>query len=289
MFNKIDTKKVVLWLFVIMISSFIIAGMIFVQTGGYNEIKSGKYNHQIDETTLLKADNIKQIKIECDSSDVHIIPVDSNEISSHLYGSTGSKDKGNDPKLDAKIVNGQLIIKVKKTFILGINFSLYKGLTLDVSIPRTYSSDISINTNSGNTTVEGFNLNKLNSTQSSGNVSIKSVTSKDCVLKLRSGNVKIDSFSGNLKVNSHSGNVSVDYKEFKNNVNISATSGNVKLRLPQSAEFFINANATSGDVSNSFPITVTGAVRHNKVEGTVVKGDNKIIIKTYSGDIDISK
>jgi len=289
MFKNMNNKKIALILLLVMVSSFVMAGIIFIASGNYNEIISGKYNHHIDETKLLKADGINQIKINCDSSDVHIIPADTNEIKVHLYGNTGTKNKKDDPKLDAKIVNGQLIIKVNKRFIIGINISLFSGLTLDVSIPRTYSLDISANTSSGNLKVEGFNLNSLSCDLFSGDASIKSVTAKNCIMKLSSGNAKLESFSGNLKVNSFSGNVSVDYKEFKNNVDINSSSGNVKLKLPQSAEFYLNASASSGDIHNSFPITLTSKGWSNKLEGTVVKGDNKIKIKVFSGDIDIIK
>jgi lia operon protein LiaG len=289
MLNKFNTKEVSMGLLAVMVASFIIAGILFFQSGGYNEILSGKYNNHIDETIPLKAEGVKQIKIACDSADVHIIPVDSNEINVHLYGNTGSNDKKKDPKLDAKIENGQLIINVKKNFILGVNFVFFEGITLEISVPKNYAADISVNNSSGNTKIEDLALKSFNCDVASGNISINSVTTEECILKLLSGNAKLESFSGNLKANSASGNVSVDYKEFNNNADISVTSGNAKLNLPSNAEFYLSASALSGNLSNAFPITLTGNEKKNSIEGTVVKDNNKITIKTFSGNIDITK
>lgn len=285
--NKFSTKKFAFWLFVVTITCFLLSGFIFFQSGGYNKIISDNNNEKIDESKTYKAEGIKQINIACDSSDVHIVPVDSTEITAHLSGSTTSNN--NVEKLDAKIQDGQVIISVKKPFFFGINLNFFSSLKLEVKVPKNYSSDIIINTSSGNTKIENLNLNTLNCKLSSGDLSTDSVTTKDCVLKLSSGNTRLENFSGNLKVHASSGDVSVNYKEFNNNIDVSASSGNLKLKLPESSEFYLKASASSGNVNCGFPMTISKNQSHNKLEGTVVKDTNQIIIKTFSGDVDIIK
>lgn len=287
--KKIDTTKFAFWLLITMVSCFVISAFIFFQSGSFNNIINNKDGQNIDKTKLLKSDGVKLIKIDCDSSDIHIIPVDSSEIAIHLYGKTSKVNKDSNIKIDTKMVNDQLIISVKKPFTFGINLGFFTGLNLDVQVPKNYSSDISVNSSSGNVKIENFSLNNLNLHVSSGDVSINSLTSKDCSLDLSSGSAKLESFIGNLKSNSSSGDVSVDYKEFHNNIDASGSSGSFSLKLPENAEFYLNASASSGDINNEFPLTITKKQGDNKLEGTSINDHNKINIRTSSGDININK
>lgn len=327
MFKKLNIKKVALWLFIIMIASFAIAGTIFYQSGGYNELVKGTSGHNIDETLPFTANGINEIRIDCDSPNVNIIPSDSNDIRVHFHGTAAVNKNNHYPKLNARIENNKLVIKVDGTITIGINLGIFKELNLDVHVPKTYSSDILVNATSGNIAVQGLNLNNLNCKSNSGNLSLQSVTAKKGQLKTTSGNatgneinvdrlncqcfsgnIKMDSlsstettlkttsgeidvlkFTGDLKANSFSGNVFVEYTTFNNNVDVSATSGEVSIQLPETAEFYLRANASSGKITNTFPLTVDGDKSRHHLEGTVVNGNNRITVKTFSGDIEITK
>ena len=103
-----------------------------------------------------------------------------------------------------------------------------------------------------------------------------------------SGDIRIKGFEGDIALKITSGKTAIDYASFDNTVQISSISGDVRLGLPQTAEFRLNARSTSGDIDCDFPITMTDSSGSRRsIEGTVGSGTNTVIIKTVSGDIDI--
>ena len=96
-------------------------------------------------------------------------------------------------------------------------------------------------------------------------------------------------FTGNLKADSVSGDINVSYRIFDNNIDVKTISGEVKIDLPQNAEFYLKTNTVSGEVVARFPITIISFNKMNQLEGTVGTGDNRIIVDTVSGDIYLNK
>ena len=81
----------------------------------------------------------------------------------------------------------------------------------------------------------------------------------------------------------------MEYKNFNNNVDLQASSGRIELKLPDNAEFKLNARASSGRITCKFPITVSGEKKDNYLAGTVKSDKNSVTLNTSSGNINISK
>lgn len=319
MFNHIPMKKLALGLFITMIASFSIAAYISSHTGGFSLIKQSTID--VDETRHFSVDGLSEINVDCSSPNVRILPVDGSEIIVHLYG----KSSPNGVSLDTLVTGKSLLVKVQfpKTFIINLS-KAGDNLQLDVSVPQTYTSDILAGTSSGNTAIEGFNLNKLIAETSSGNLYLKSFASQNCQLRSSSGNINVENgtadqfrsetssgdillsdllaknsvltsssgsitanrITGHLKAASSSGEVLIEYMKFENNIDVSTSSGKVSLRLPQGAEFVLDAKSSSGLIRNTFPLS--GYYDRNHMAGTAGNGVNKINLVTTSGDINIS-
>ncbi|MEN6390945.1 MAG: DUF4097 family beta strand repeat-containing protein [Syntrophomonas sp.] len=319
MINQIFMKKLALGLFIAMIASFSIAACIASNTGGYSLINQSAFD--VDETRSFSVDGLSEINVNCSSPKVSIIPIDGSEVIVHLYGKSSSNKAG----LDTSVAGKSLMIKYyqPKTYIINLS-KTGEDLRLDVSIPRTYTSDIVAGTSSGDLNIEGFNLNKLVAETSSGNLYMKSFTSQNCELRSSSGNISVDNGSsdsfrgesssgeiklsnlqakdsvctsssgaivadkitGSFKADSSSGEVIVQYIAFENDIDISTSSGEVSIRLPQPANFILNAQTSSGAIRNTFPLA--GYYDRNHMTGTVGNGVNKINLVTTSGDISIS-
>ena len=69
-------------------------------------------------------------------------------------------------------------------------------------------------------------------------------------------------------------------------MNIRVTSGDLKIKLSENAEFYLDAKTTSGDINSSFPIVISSSGR-NDLEGEVGDSDEIITVTVTSGDIDI--
>ncbi|HWP96370.1 MAG TPA: DUF4097 family beta strand repeat-containing protein [Syntrophomonadaceae bacterium] len=90
----------------------------------------------------------------------------------------------------------------------------------------------------------------------------------------------------NLKADSSAGEIFIDYIKFENNIDVSVSSGEVSIRLPQDANFVLSAKSSSGLISSTFPLN--GYYDRSHMAGTVGTGVNKINLETTSGDINIS-
>jgi len=327
MSKNLSMREVALWLFVIMIVSFSIAGSIFFRTGGYNFLNNANFDHQIDQTQSFSVNGITEIQVNGDSPTINVLPIDGNEVIVHFYGYSNTSSENRAPKLSAEVKNNNLVVIAKQPpQTIGINLSIERSnLQIDVSVPKTYGSNITVKTSSGNATIEGFSLNTLTADASSGDLSVKSIQAKNCQLRTSSGNtfgeaINTDQFrseassgkielrnlisknsvletssgsisahglTGNLKADSSSGGIIVDYLKFENNIDVTASSGDVELHLPKDADFLLYANASSGTINNSFPIKTNSNNKRNRLEGTVGNGVNRINVSTSSGDITI--
>ncbi len=304
---KIDIKKVVLWLVVIMLGSFLMAGWMFQITGGIEKLS---YNHEeyedaseintvknfdINDLTLIDAEGI--------SDEVNIIFEDREDIKVHYHGSGKSKmpklvtgRRGNNLNID--IVYPKTVIKI---FDMG-----WSRTALDIYVPEDYSENFKVHTVSGEIEIENFGLNELElSTVSgeivaknghansiycktiSGDVTMKEITVIDAILKSTSGDLLADDYIGEeLSAKTVSGTISISYEAFNGDAEFDTTSGDVILEVPKNAGFEVDFNTVSGELSNDFPISVTQSSRKN-IRGIVGNGENSIQAKSVSGDIEI--
>ena len=285
MFKEMNIKKVSLWLLIIMVLSFTIAATIFFQSGGYDKTV---VQHNIDDSKSFAITGISEIQLSSVSADISVTPVDSNEVTAHLYGNSNSSKTNRYPKLTGKVENNKLIIKVEEPITIGINFAIIKSLKLDISIPKSYIDDLNINTTSGNTYINNSTLNYFQSNTVSGNLKVEGLTSKTSKLSSISGELKLSDFNGDLTAHSVSGNLNVSYTNFDNNIKVGTTSGETTITLPGNAEFYLDYSTVSGDTNCGFPIVSSGH-RRNGMIGSIGSNKNQINVSSVSGNLKINK
>lgn len=306
MFENLNIKRIVIYLTAVMCISFGIGFAVLLatswdSTGGFSSIFSGG-RYEVNQEKTSHSSGLKKINIDATSADIVIIPEDRSDVKAQLTGRVSNREI--EPKLEMILDNDRLAINAKLKNIIGININ--SDLQLKIYIPKNYEQSIQVSTASGDVEIRGFMLkeficnvvsgdlkaNDLTSeeisfTSASGSIEGSNITSKSTSFKIVSGNTKLQNFKGDLKGSSTSGKVRVTYATFDNNINLTSTSGDVLLSLPDNAEFYLDARTTSGDVSCSFPITISEKKKDNVLSGTVKSDKHKISIHVTSGDIEI--
>ncbi|HOW85752.1 MAG TPA: DUF4097 family beta strand repeat-containing protein [Candidatus Aminicenantes bacterium] len=160
----------------------------------------------------------------------------------------------------------------------------------------------------------------------SGNVSVRGaagadidLTSGDLTLKNIAGDVFVNNVSGDIEISGIKGSVEVkdvsgdielldvsgartiNAKSVSGNIiyagtienggryMIEAFSGDVRLTIPAASSFDLEANTFSGDIASEFEVSVVGKLSHRELRGTVGKGGATLVLKTFSGNVDLKK
>jgi len=274
---------------------------------------------EINEDKYFSMEEIDEIQVTMSSTQIHIIRTETdNEVRFHYYGKALQEIK-----LVSEISNKTLKIE-RKSFLFGAG----EFTCLDIYLPGECKQKISIKTSSGavkmdsfnlagftlNTTsggleAEGINAGKITLYTTSGKLNIKklyaneleikgtssSVNIEECIvkearIKTTSGKVILENSNGNFDVQGTSGSVLITCKEFEDrNIVLKTTSGGVTLRLPETAEFLIEAKMTSGKFQSDFPIDMTGNTDKRNITGHIGTASNKVSIQTTSGKIKLLK
>jgi len=286
--NNTNIQKMVIWLVIIAAVSLTIAAIAFFNTENYMLIFRDRDNFEgssIDEVKIFGGDQLKEIYIHSVSSDVSVFSTNEEDVKIYFYGRSVLKSEKALPKLITNLEGSKLKIEIKYPKVLFNN----DNVVLDVYIPQDYTGNINIDTVSADVDISGLDLNDFKCKTVSGDLRIESLGSDNLTLNTTSGDVDIVDFWGNLEADSVSGDIDVEYRVFDNNVDINTISGKVKIDLPQYAEFYLKTNTVSGEVVAKFPITIISFNKMNQLEGTVGTGDNRIVVDTVSGDININK
>ena len=270
------------------------------------ELSVSKGEGNIDEIKEFEANSISNISINTVSSDVNVILSKDDKIKVHFHGTTSELSRA--PKLETSLNGDKLDISIKypKQIMSLVNFSL--NTKLDVYIPESYKESASIETVSGEVSIDKLQMDNFKTHTTSGDVSINSIVAnvtdfnsvsgsthikelfaKSSDFETTSGDIKIEAITGDLEADSVSGTITASYKEFNNEVEAETVSGDVRLSLPKDSEFKVDFSTTSGELNNDFPLVVTGKIEKRNVKGTVGSGQKTIKIETTSGDASIDK
>jgi len=143
----------------------------------------------------------------------------------------------------------------------------------------------------------------------SGDLTLANITG-DAFLKAVSGNIEASGVKGSIEVEAVSGDIklldisgaqTVGAKSVSGNITytgalkeggryeIMTHSGDVRMVIPAGSAFELEANTFSGDIDSDFAITVVGKMSPREVHGTVGKGGTTIILKSFSGNVDLKK
>lgn len=287
---KFNAKKIALWLVVVMISSFAIAGIIYVISGGWPGIYK-QISITVDESKKFSPREIKEIDIHTVSSDINIIPTDEEDIRVHFYGEVTANLEKELPKLTSYTSKNLLNIEIQypRIFWGGFWGGYVDHTKLDIYIPGNYMEIIKINTVSGDANIKDLSMKDFNFVSTSGDLEMESILAEKLTVESVSGDIEIKNYSGELNIETVSGNVLADKdkEELKNDIDIETTSGDVKILLPEDAQFSLKVKTISGNIYNEFPIEISSYKALKRIEGLVGNGKQKIVISTISGNIEI--
>jgi hypothetical protein len=143
----------------------------------------------------------------------------------------------------------------------------------------------------------------------SGDLTLENIAG-DAYLKAVSGNIKATRVNGSVEAEAVSGDITlrdvsdaqtVSAKNVSGNITyvgkikaggryeIKAHSGDVRMTIPADSNFDFDANTFSGDIDISFEIRVVGKISPREVHGTVGKGGATVVLKSFSGNVDLKK
>lgn len=139
----------------------------------------------------------------------------------------------------------------------------------DIQVPnqvkldlRTFSAPVTVTNVAGEKTVDGF----------SSEVQMTGVA----------GPTRVKTFSGQVTVQSQSWNDGDDF-------NVDTFSGDVTLRLPDSARGDITFDSFSGRFNSELPVTMTSSSKRNFRGSLNGGGNTDLRLKTFSGDVSIRR
>jgi DUF4097 and DUF4098 domain-containing protein YvlB len=115
------------------------------------------------------------------------------------------------------------------------------------------------------------------------------------------GSVEVEAVSGDIKLLDISEAQTVEAKSVSGNITytgaikpggryeIKAHSGDIRMTIPAGSSFELEANTFSGDIDSEFEIQVVGKISPREIHGTVGKGGATLILKSFSGNVDLKK
>lgn len=176
-------------------------------------------------------------------------------------------------ELEVSLVSGDLYSK-KPLEISKFYVHMKSG---DVYIKNMNSKVLSIETISGDQSVEQVNVKEINLISKSGDVNLLHAKA-DVNVNLKSGEVSIRSLTGSLKAEATSGDITINDFYIVKDSSITSHSGDITLILNKKSNCEFIANTKSGSIL--YP---------NKSHKIGKKPYHSLFVETKSGDIDLSE
>jgi DUF4097 and DUF4098 domain-containing protein YvlB len=133
-----------------------------------------------------------------------------------------------------------------------------------------------------------------------GEVNVKAVSGRITARDVK-GSIEAESVSGDINLRDVREASSVRAKTISGEIeceiniipsgryNFDTLSGGIRLSLPASATFEIDAETFSGNIDTDFPVTLLGKISPKQMHGTVGSGGATLRVKSFSGEIEIRK
>jgi Putative adhesin len=166
---------------------------------------------------------------------------------------------------------------------------------------------LAVSTTSGDVRLNNI-AGKLNVGSISGDITLGEGKIEDATVNTTSGEIELDGVAGALKLTSVSGDIGVreardgrlDFSTTSGEIeydgslargsanNLNTISGDVRLRLPDTSGFRLDASTVSGDVSGDFELR-DGQQSRRSLSGVAGDGSATLTIGTTSGDIGVER
>lgn len=337
-------KKVFIWFiaaFSVIAVGLIILMVYAITTGGNIMIFSSNKDLKLVNTQTISMEDIDNIDIAYSSENIAIYTSESNDLILKEYMNHSPKEK---ELADIAKDGSKLLITgprwYEKTFI-----NINCNSRVEIFLPAQYSSILSVSTASGNINSDlVLKLKQLSIESSSGNISLNEVyadtinvssTSGNITIQTTEGKSNISSTSGGIKVyngsgdsdisassgnitiknvsgyidasansgeinitalkgaadvKTSSGNIIIELLEITNNMDLEASSGNITLKIPDTLNFNFKAKTSSGNIKTFFDDSLSINERGNNASGTIGNATNITLnMEASSGNVTVKR
>jgi len=160
------------------------------------------------------------------------------------------------------------------------------GASFEVRVPANAVLDL--RTSNGGITVDGI-TGEVRADTSNGKVRVDGATGR---VDLSSSNGEIDVTATNAAVTVRTSNGAIRFEGSlaDGDHTFSTSNGRIVLTLPSDARFRVDARTSNGEVMTDFPVTVSGKIEKDALNGTV--GENPAVslrLESSNGSIEIRK
>lgn len=308
-----NIRKIVLYLTVVVVICFVVGLSIIVSAGGFTNNRShvsfinfdGNYKtFDIKQDKKLPIEGISDLIASMPVGTINLLPEKRNDIEVNLYGSVEAKDDYKVPELECSTIGGKITIEVRnKEYSMNIRNS---KIILDIHIPSDYSKNINLKTVTGDMNISNMALTNIDCKVTTGNININNIkaeilntscitgdidatniTCQSSTLDVITGSIKFHKFTGELNGKIVTGDIYAEISKLTGDINLSSTTGSLRLQLPEDAGFSIKAKANIGDVSCSFPVNSNRSLTAKEVDGTIGSGKYNVILNITTGDIKV--
>ncbi|MYL33645.1 DUF4097 family beta strand repeat protein [Pontibacillus yanchengensis] len=236
-----------------------------------------------EDEKVFEKDNIKHINVDVASSDVNILPSDTDEITVRYYGKA-DKNSLENRSLQTDLSQDTLDIHIhnKRTFSIGFT---YVNQQIDVMIPSQTIKSLNVNGASSDITLKSFQSEQIEFDLASGDVQLNNVESNLITVNTSSGSVDGEDITGEMRVKTSSGDTNLHLKAIKHPLDISSSSGDVEIDIAsEPTNMKLNYSSSSGEADINFPLKYDSLDRSN-IQATIGSGNPDVTIRTSSGDL----
>ncbi len=261
-------KKLVVILCVILAAGIVLAvtGMIVYNLAGGTDMS--KYEQMQQKADVSEA---KSIKVKCAIEQINVKAIDGNEVVFDYF-------EGSKLKHDFTVENGEISMSIKKTswfwgFWWGFDTS---KLVMSVGIPRDFSGEINVYTETGKVNVTDLtNIKRIEAGATTGSVACENVKAESGKFEATTGSVKLNNveMAERFDVKTTTGGIVTENVKCGGDFSAVVTTGSLKCTVDAKTVFL--KSTTGGvtfDIRNASSITAkctTGSIK-----GTV-HGDRK--------------
>lgn len=105
----------------------------------------------------------------------------------------------------------------------------------------------------------------------------------------RSWDVRLEDFAGSARVENQRGEVELHPKAPFGDLEVTNRQGRIRVVIPPSAGFLVDARARHGEIDSDFDLTKTDDRREARASGTLNKGGSKLTLTNENGVIELRK
>jgi DUF4097 and DUF4098 domain-containing protein YvlB len=160
------------------------------------------------------------------------------------------------------------------------------SVSLDVNVPN--ETDLLLSTHNGAVTLANVK-GSVNAATHNGKVTASHVSGQ-ARLKTYNGAVLCEEISGDTWLSAHNGGIKAFYAADAPAVcemSLTTYNGGIELKTPPDLSAAVELSTHNGSIKTDLPISVTGTVSKNKLQGKIGDGLGKLKLVTHNGSIRI--